>query len=99
MDWALKAGFKLKGYFKQETLASRKQSPHWLEPAGEGAGAATGGLERWVEVKVARLWGGGLLCPLGITRAEASATAVSRVHSALGVGVGCLGPAVCTVAF
>lgn len=32
MDWALKVGFKLKGYFKQETLVSRKQSPHWLEP-------------------------------------------------------------------
>ena len=32
MDWALKVGFKLKGYFKQETLASRKQSPHGLEP-------------------------------------------------------------------
>ena len=32
-------------------------------------------------MKVARLREGGLRCPLGVTRAEASATAVSRVHS------------------
>lgn len=32
VDWALKVGFRLKGYFKQEALASRKQSPRWLEP-------------------------------------------------------------------